>query len=115
MKYLILLLMTANMAYAAGDAERGKALYQAQCMACHSMDISMAGPAHRGVVGRRVGRVADFSYSPALQKSRLVWTEKNLDLWLRNPEKLIAGQRMGYSVADAQQRQDLIAYLKTQR
>ncbi|HTD05920.1 c-type cytochrome [Undibacterium sp.] len=106
--------LSSALAYAGGDANNGKRLYASRCIACHSIDVSLAGPAHRGVVGRKAGSVADFDYSPALKKSRIIWTEKNLDRWLANPEKLIPGQKMGYSVPDAKDRADLIAYLKSQ-
>ncbi|CAN7599949.1 c-type cytochrome [Pseudoduganella sp. LjRoot289] len=100
-------------AKAGGDAVRGKQLYSAHCMACHSADVSMAGPAHRGVFGRKAGSVADFAYSPALKRSGIVWDAGTLDRWLSDPEKLVPGQAMNYSVADAQARADLIAYLRT--
>ena len=48
-----------------------------------------------------------------MKASRIVWSEKTLNAWLTNPEKLIPGQRMGYSVTEADDRADLIAYLKT--
>lgn len=35
-----------------------------------------------------------------------------LDAWLTNPERTIAGQKMGYQVTDATDRADLIAYLR---
>lgn len=101
-------------AYAGGDTMNGKLLYASRCIACHSMDVNLAGPAHRGVFGRKAGSVIDFDYSPALKKSRVIWNEKTLDKWLANPEKLIPGQKMGYSVSDAKEREDLIAYLKSQ-
>ncbi|MES2260413.1 MAG: c-type cytochrome [Pseudomonadota bacterium] len=100
-------------AWAGGDAARGKRLYGAQCVACHSVEVSMAGPAHRGVVGRRAGSLAGFEYSPALKRSRIVWNAVTLDRWLSNPEQLVPGQAMNYAVADAQARADLIAYLGT--
>ena len=53
-----------------------------------------------------------FEYSPALGASRLVWSAQTLDAWLANPERLIPGQRMNYSVPDAADRAALIAYLK---
>jgi cytochrome c len=101
-------------AQAEGDIKNGKLLYSAQCIACHSIAVSMAGPAHKGVFGRKAGSVADFEYSAALKKSRVLWTGKNLDLWLSNPEKFIPGQKMSYAVANAKEREDLIAYLKAQ-
>ncbi|MGL4576302.1 MAG: c-type cytochrome [Burkholderiaceae bacterium] len=99
-------------AHAAGDSVNGKALYQARCAACHSVDLNGAGPAHRGVFGRLAGKATGFAYSPGLKASGLVWSESALDRWLADPEKLVPGQRMGVSVLDAQERADLIAYMK---
>jgi cytochrome c len=99
-------------AHAAGDSVNGKTLYQARCAACHAVDFNGAGPAHRGVFGRLAGKAAGFAYSPGLKASGLVWSEPVLDRWLADPEKLVPGQRMGVSVLDAQERADLIAYLK---
>lgn len=106
--------LTSSFAQAGGDAENGKLLYASRCIACHSIDASLAGPAHRGVFGRKAGSVIDFDYSPALKKSRVIWNEKTLDKWLANPEAFMPGQKMGYSVSDAGERADLIAYLKSQ-
>jgi cytochrome c len=41
-----------------------------------------------------------------------VWSDKTLEAWLANPERLIPGQKMGYSVTEAKDRADLVAYLK---
>lgn len=108
----MLLALSGVPVYAAGDAGRGAELYEARCTGCHSLDANRVGPLHRGVVGRRAGSVTDFAYSPALRKSKLTWTEANLDRWLANPEALVPGQKMGYSVAEAVDRADLIAYLR---
>ena len=40
---------TAPAAMASGDAVAGKALFNAQCAACHKLDAKMTGPALRGV------------------------------------------------------------------
>jgi cytochrome c len=104
-------LTTAHGAEHEGDAQRGKALYDSRCTACHSVDHSRIGPAHRGVFGRHVAEVAGFDYSPALRRSHVVWNAKSLDRWLTNPELFIPGQKMGYSVPDAQDRADIIAFL----
>jgi cytochrome c len=100
-------------ALAQPSAERGKQLYANQCMACHAADISLAGPSHRGVFGRRAAAVPDYPYSPALSKLKVTWNDKTLDAWLRSPNQMAPGNRMGFSVANAQDRQDLIAFLKT--
>jgi cytochrome c len=104
--------LLAHEASAAGDAEAGRALYQARCTACHSLDFNGAGPAHRGVFGRAAARAPGYAYSDALKASGLVWNEDTLDRWLADPEKVAPGQRMGVGVPDAKDRSDLIAYLK---
>lgn len=105
----------ASIAQAApADATRGQAVYQARCAACHSPDFNGVGPAHRGVFGRLAGTAKGYaSYSAALKKSGLTWTEANLDRWLADPEALVPGQAMGISLPDAGERADVIAFLRT--
>ena len=98
---------------AAGDVARGQVLYQARCTACHAVDSNKAGPAHRGVMGRRVGSLKGYKYSDEMAQSRLRWTPQTLNAWLQDPEDLVAGQRMGFQVEDTQERADLIAWLAT--
>lgn len=104
---------TAHAAAPQGDASRGQTLYTQQCMACHAADISLAGPLHRGVVGRKSASVPDYPYSPALQKLHVTWNDRTLNTWLQSPNAMAPGNRMGFAVPSAQDRQDLIAYLKT--
>jgi cytochrome c len=100
-------------AWAAGDASAGQRLYEQRCTACHSPDANRIGPMHRGVVGRRAGSVPGFAYSVAVKGSGLVWNERTLDAWLTDPQQLVPGQAMFFSVADAKDRADIIAYLAT--
>ena len=108
----VAMMFAASSAWAGGDAKRGQELYESRCIACHSVDQSRVGPAHQGVFGRRAGRVAGYDYSAALRASKVIWSEKTLDAWLSNPERLIPGQKMGYMVTEAGDRADLIAYLR---
>ena len=96
-----------------GDPEHGKVLYGG-CMGCHSLDDNDVGPMHRGVVGRKAGSVPDYAYSAALKASGIVWDPASIDRWLTNPQKMVPGAKMFYSVPDAQSRADIIAYLATQ-
>jgi cytochrome c len=107
-----LIFAAAGPATAAGDAVRGQTLYQNTCAACHSIDYNGVGPAHKGLFGRKAGSLPDYTYSPALKSSNVVWDEKNLNRWLSEPEKFIPGQKMWVSVKSAKDREDLIAYLK---
>ncbi|MES2019693.1 MAG: c-type cytochrome [Pseudomonadota bacterium] len=98
----------------AGDPVAGRTLYQA-CTGCHSLDENDVGPRHRGVVGRKAGTVPGYAYSAVLRTSGMVWTPANLDRWLTNPQKVVPGAKMYFSVANPKQRADIIAYLAQQR
>lgn len=76
------------------------------------MDTNDVGPKHRGVFGRKAGSVPDYSYSPALKNSGITWTDNTLDQWLTNPQKLVPGSKMFYHLDRAQDRADVIEYLK---
>jgi cytochrome c len=114
-----LLLMTASLAMAqsstttVGGALKGKEIYDARCSACHSVDDNRVGPMHLGVFGRKAGSVKSYRYSDALAKSKVIWNRDTLTAWLTNPEVLIPGQRMGYAMDNAQDREDVVAYLAT--
>jgi cytochrome c len=98
--------------HAEGDARRGEQLYESRCIACHSLDANRVGPQHRGVYGRKVGAVPDFPYSAALAASTIVWSDTTLNRWLMDPEALIPGQRMNVRVLSADDRADIIAFLR---
>jgi cytochrome c len=99
---------------AAGDAARGAKVYQ-DCMICHALDQNEIGPRHRDVFGRKAGSVAGYDYSAALKASSIVWDETSLDKWLTDPPTLVPGTKMMYALDDAQDRADVIAFLKAAR
>jgi cytochrome c len=106
-------LLLASAPSMAQSLERGKLLYEARCGACHSADTNRVGPAHQGVVGRKAGSVPGFAYSTALANSKLVWNRTSLLAWLTQPEAVIPGQAMNYSLGEAADRNDVVAYLAT--
>jgi cytochrome c len=93
----------------------GRKLYRA-CAPCHSLrpDVNMTGPSLAGVWGRKAGGLSSFErYSPALKSSGVVWDEKSLDAWLRDPSGFIPYNRMTFpGIKDAPARADLLAFLK---
>ncbi|MFJ3056231.1 c-type cytochrome [Herbaspirillum sp. NPDC087042] len=107
-----LLVLVPVSALAAPPEVHGQVLYQQLCASCHSIAYNGVGPAHQGVFNRKAGSAPDYEYSDALKASRVIWNEKTLDQWLRNPEQFIPGNKMGFLVASPQDRADLIAYLK---
>ena len=107
-------LLAAQASFCLGaDAVRGKQLYESRCIGCHSIEENRAGPAHKGVFGRKAGLAKGFDYSPAVKSSKLIWNERTLDRWLANPEAAIPGNKMGFAVPDPIDRADLIEYLRT--
>ncbi|HQZ46075.1 MAG TPA: c-type cytochrome [Usitatibacteraceae bacterium] len=105
----------AAMAAPAGNAVRGEALYE-RCFACHSLETDRAGPRHCGLLGRRAGSVPGFDYSPAMRAAGIVWSAETLDRFLAAPTAVVPGTSMGYAgIASAQERADLIAYLRAAR
>jgi cytochrome c len=97
--------------FASGDAAHGASVYH-ECMICHSLDHNGIGPRHRDIFGSKAGSVADYDYSAALKASNIVWNETTLDQWLTNPQALVPGTKMIFSVPNAQDRADVIAFLK---
>lgn len=107
-----LALCTVAPAAAAGDALRGERVH-ARCLACHALAYDRVGPRHCGLFGRLTGSVPGFEYSAALKNSKITWNEKTLDGFLARPLEVVPGTTMTYAgVNDAQDREDLIAYLK---
>lgn len=90
----------------------GARVYE-RCAACHALDTDRTGPRHCGLIGRRAGSVPGFPYSPAMRRSKMVWTEANLDRFLKSPVTTIPGTAMGYDgIKDDGERHNLIHYLR---
>lgn len=85
------------------------------CAACHTSDgTNGLGPSIKGVYGRKAGTARGFTYSPAMKKAGVTWDDETLEAFIANPQKAIPGNLMPFSgVADAKQRAEIIAYLKT--
>lgn len=100
----------------AGNAEKGKTVFNRACAVCHSPEKGKAkiGPSLFGVVGRQAGTVEGYSYSPAMKSFNQKWTPEELDKYLANPQKVVPGTKMAYAgLKSEEQRQDVIAYLET--
>ena len=95
-----------------GDAARGKAAFEKRCTGCHAMDADRKGPRLAGVFGRKAGSVPGFTYSAGLKNSGVTWTDATLERWLSDPDMVVPDNNMSFSVPKAEERRDLIAYLK---
>jgi glucose/arabinose dehydrogenase len=102
-------------AQSGGDPAQGQTFFSQDCALCHSVEagVTQQGPSLSGVFLRRAGSLGNFNYTAALKNSGLIWDAPTLDKFLTNPNALVPGTVMPISVADATNRQNLIAYLAT--
>ena len=91
----------------------GKELFEKRCGGCHALDRDKEGPRLGGVYGRAAGAITSFQYSGPLQNSKLTWTDETLDKWLADPEKLVHDSDMAFRVESADERREIISYLKS--
>ncbi|WP_088308350.1 c-type cytochrome [Novosphingobium sp. B 225] len=98
-----------------GDAAKGEQSAK-KCAACHTFNAGGAagiGPNLAGMVGKGVA-AGSFAYSDALKGKGGTWDDATLDAWLKNPKAFAAGTKMTFAgISDAQERANVIAYLKT--
>ena len=100
-----------------GDAAKGEQSAK-KCAACHTFNAGGAngiGPNLAGIAGDAVaaGR-GGFAFSDALKAKGGKWDDAALDAWLKNPKAFAAGTKMTFAgLSDAQERANVIAYLKT--
>jgi cytochrome c2 len=90
-----------------------------QCRSCHAMQAgapSGIGPNLFGILGRRVGSLPGYAYSDAMKRVDGSWSADRLRTFIADPGAFAPGNRMGIVTRyDAQQLNDLIAYLETLR
>lgn len=100
---------------AAGDPAAGQQVFASRCSICHTTepDVNKIGPSLAGVFGRKSGTEAGFDYSPALKAAAITWDEKTLDQFIQNPGADVHGTKMFVSLPSNDDRQNVIAYLKT--
>jgi cytochrome c len=108
--------IVSTSALAAGNAANGAGVFD-RCAFCHSNTKTggnKIGPNLFGVVGRKAGTYPGFSYSSAMTKSGIVWTDAKLDAYIASPATAVPGNKMPFAgITNNNQRADLIAYLDT--
>jgi cytochrome c len=102
---------------AAGNAASGKELYRTHCLACHGdgRTANTLGPSLVGIIGRKSGTGESGVHSRIMTESGITWNETWLRVFLSAPTKQMPGTIMPGGVPDAQEIDDLIAYLETLR
>ena len=101
---------------ALADVDRGRLVF-GPCRTCHYPDAFMGhnnGPNLSGIFGKVDGKQPGFDYySDRFKQAEFVWTPQLMYAWLENPMAMFPdSSMMSRGVPDAQDRADLIAYLK---
>ncbi|GHU08975.1 cytochrome c-550 [Betaproteobacteria bacterium] len=77
------------------DIKAGERAFRMHCRSCHAVGEKAVsrdhGPALNGVTEQKSARAKDFEFSGAMQKSGLIWTEKNFVAYLLDPQRVLAG------------------------
>jgi len=115
----MMILAMAEPSMANGDAQRGEALFERVCRACHTVEgrQNRVGPYLAGVWDRPVASADGYNYTKAMRsygKKQGDWDETAMAAFLMNPRKEIKGTRMAYAgIRAPDAAADLVAYLKS--
>jgi cytochrome c len=100
----------------ADDASKGKDVFVTNCIGCHAFSCNKEGPSLGGLFGRKAGSADGYKlYSDGLNNYGVVWDENTLDVFLKDPSSIVFGSMAQFGkIDDAEQRHQLIAFLKTE-
>ena len=100
-----------------GEVSNGERQFLRKCSVCHTLvpdGARRAGPTLHGVFGRPAGTLVGYSYSEAMIRTDIVWSEDTIDkLFELGPDHYTPGSKMPMQqIRSPEDRADLIAFLK---
>jgi len=108
-------------AQAAGDAAKGAATFKRHCAICHDTEAgkNKVGPSLHAVVDRKAGTADGYKLYRGLRDATWTWDDATLDAYLTDPAAFVKSKNGGksssmvFKLGSRQDRDDVIAYLKT--
>lgn len=94
------------------DATRGPDAFEKRRTGCHAADKVEIRPRMRGLYGDQYGEDRDFTYLDAFKNATVIWNPSTLDRWLTDTDSVIPGNDMLFRLNDADERANIIAFLK---
>ena len=65
-----------------------------------------------GLVGRKSGTEAGFTYSDAMKAAGKTWDVATIDAYIKDPKAFVAGNKMAFAgIPNENNRRDVIAYI----
>ena len=101
---------------ATADAKLGETRAKSACTQCHTLTKGGAngqGPNLWDIVGRKKGGHAGFAYSEAVKNAAGDWSYEDIFKFIGNPAATIPGTKMAYRHPNAEQRAQIVAFLRT--
>jgi len=100
------------------DVDRGTKIFK-KCATCHSIgkgEAAKVGPNLYGVVGRKRGSFAGFSYSEAMKTKGGNWDSESINSFITKPKEYLPGTKMAFAgLKKPQDRADVVLYLQGQK
>ena len=99
------------------DVNKGRDYFIGHCIGCHAFTCNKEGPSLGGLFGRKAGSAEGYEayYSDELKNYGVVWDENTLDVWFTDPGRIVVSvMAKSGKIDDAVQRQEVIAFLKTE-
>jgi cytochrome c len=121
--------LSSAAALAEGDAKDGAKVFKKRCFACHTIEKggkNKVGPNLFAIYGNKPGMAEGYKYSPSYEQAAgkgLVWNDEAIAAYVQDPRKFIrkasgdakGKSKMTYKLKKADERDNVIAYLKTQK